>query len=113
MAICLKDGIPVVSVDITAKWVREWLAEYRLSSRRPNRKFKVSRNVLKERLCLFWISVYQVRKLIQFTFGYDPRMRNIDQSPFHRNETDSAGGNTIVVKNAVTVPLLENHKHSR
>ena len=39
--ICLQENIEMEDVNISAKWVREWLAEDRLSSRRPNRKFKV------------------------------------------------------------------------
>ena len=72
-------------VQVDARWLRGWLAEYRLTSRRPNRKFKVARWVLAERLKIFWIVTAKLRILIKLTFGYDPKFRNVDQSPFHGN----------------------------
>ena len=46
-------------------------------------------------------------------FGYDPDMRNIDQSPFHRNEAGSAARNTLALTGAPIVPLIENHAATR
>ena len=100
-------------VQVDAGWLRGWLAEYRLTSRRPNRKFKVSRVVLLERLKIFWIVTAKLRMLIILTFGYDPKFRNVDQSPFHGNEAGSAECNTIALKGAPTVPLVENHAATR
>ena len=54
--------------------------ERRLALRAPNRKFKVPRWVLAQRLGIFWLSVYKLRKLILLHFGYDPDCQNIDQS---------------------------------
>ena len=84
-----------------------------VTGRRKIRKFKVSRAVLKERLRIFWIVVYKLRKLIILHFGYDPKMRNIDQSPFHGNEAGSAECNTLALKGAPTVPLVEDHAATR
>ena len=49
-ASCLKKNVEPERVQVDARWLRGWLAEYRLTSRRPNRKFKVSRVALSERL---------------------------------------------------------------
>ena len=57
--------------------------------------------------------VYKPRKLIILHFGYDPKMRNIDQSPFHGNEGGCAGCNTLALKGAPTVPLVEDHAATR
>ena len=81
--------------------------------RRPNRKFKVPRWVLSERLVIFWINVYCNSKLILLQFGYRPRFRNIDQSPFHKNEAGSREFGTLAMQNAPTVPLLEDHAATR
>ena len=54
-----------------------WLAEYKLSTRRPNRKFKVPRNVLAERLKMFWIAAAKVRKFVMLKFGGDPVFLNV------------------------------------
>ena len=49
-AAALAHDTPLETVEINERWVYEFLAEYRLSQRMPNRKFKVARWVLKERL---------------------------------------------------------------
>ena len=110
---CLKNNIEPERVQVNGTSLRRFLDQYRLSSRIPNRKFKVPRPVLAERLKIFWIVTARVRRLVQLTFGYDPAFRNIDQSPFHGNEAGSAECNTIVLKGAPTVPLVENHAATR
>ena len=110
---CAKKGQLAETVVVSPNWLRGWMAEYRVSSRRPNRKFKVPKTVLAERLAIFWTVVTVLRKLVWLHFGYDPRMRNVDQSPFHMNEAGSAATNTLVIKNAPTVPLVENHAATR
>ena len=37
----------------------------------------------------------------------------MDQSPFHRDEAGNVSHNTVVMRNAFQVPLLENHSHTR
>ena len=81
---CLQRGVTPESVQIDGRWLRELLHEYRLSDRRPNRKFKVPRWVLAERLVIEWLSIAKLRMLVILTWGYDPDCRNIDQSPFSR-----------------------------
>ena len=93
--------------------MNELLYEYRISSRKPDRKFKVPRWVLGERLEIFWLSVIKIRALIFLHFGYDPDCKNIDQSPFHGNEAGSKACNTLALKGAPTVPLIENHAATR
>ena len=91
----------------------EMVIRNRISSRRPNRKFKVPRWILAERLEVFWIDVAKLRKLILLHFGYDPKCRNIDQSPFHKNEAGSQEHNTLTLQGAPTVPLIEDHAATR
>ena len=100
---CLKRKLPVEHVEIDGRWLNILLAEYRLSSRVPNRKFKVPRVVLAERLRLFLVALFCIRMFILCKFGYDPVMRNIDQSPFHDNE---AGEGCIVYTCAFSISLL-------
>ena len=110
---CMHQRIQPETVTIDNRWVSEFLLENRLSHRRPNRKWKVSRETLKERLKLFWISICSVRMFVQLVKGYDPHMRNLDQSPFHMNETGSKATGTITIKGVHVVPLLENHAATR
>ena len=62
-------------VEITGRWLNDLLREYRISDRKPNRKFKVPRWVLAERLEIWWLNVFKLRKLVQLHFGYDPVAR--------------------------------------
>ena len=109
----LKQGKTLQTVQLNGKWLAGFMREYRIVSRRPNRKFKVPRVVLAERLSLFWVIVSRLRKMIMLHHGYDPEMRNVDQSPFHMNEAGSCEWNTLTLQNAVTVPLIENHAATR
>lgn len=110
---CLLIGIAPEKVDVTGRWLNELLDEYRVSDRKPNRKFKVPRSVLKERLEIWWVVVARLRILVFLHFGYEPVAKNIDQSPFHGNEAGSQACNTLALKGAPTVPLLENHAATR
>ena len=110
---CVKQGVQPEHVQLDGRWLDVLLAEYRLSSRQPNRKFKVPRWVLAERLKMFWIAAAKLRMLVLLTFGYDPEFRNVDQSPFHSNEAGSAECGTLALKGAPTVPLIESHAATR
>ena len=80
---CLDLGEEPENVDITDRWVDDWLRDKRLTHRQPNRKWKVSRRVLAERLKTFWITIYKLRKLILLekstirTCGTSTRARSI------------------------------------
>ena len=62
---------------------------------------------------IFWIVIHQLKMLIILKFGYDPDMRNIDQSPFHKNEAGSQACKTLAIKGTPIVPLIENHCATR
>ena len=84
-----------------------------MASRLPNRKYKVKRWVLAERLCIYWINTHKWRFWVKLEFGYDPDFRNLDQTPIHKNESGSKLYRTITVKNSFKVPLLEGHAATR
>ena len=106
LIVCMRSGVEPEHVDVTMKWIGRWLIENRLTDKRPNRKYKVARWIVKERLCIFLLKVHKIRKWIILQFGYDPDFRNVDQSPFHRDEAGSVAHNTLVEQNAASVPLL-------
>ena len=96
----------------TNQWFRGWQKEYGLSMLKPNRKYKVPKRVLEERLKLWWISVFRIRAFCLSFHGYDPEMENWDQSPFHNNESGSQNIRTLAVKGR-EVPLIEGHDDTR
>ena len=101
LAITLELGEEPETVDVGPKWIRMWLIEVRLTSRMPNRKFKVKRWILAERLCIFWINIHKWRYWVLLEFGYDPDFRNVDQTPLHKNESGSKLYKTITVKTVI------------
>ena len=98
---------------MTGSWINDLLDECRISQRKPTRKFKAPRPVLCERLKIFRIVIAKIRNMSILHHGYDPKMRNIDQSPFHGNEAGSAECNTLALTGAPTVPLIENRAATR
>ena len=63
-------------VAIDWKWLKRWYIDYGLSMRAPNRKFKVSKALLEERLTTWWLNLARVRALAEAVFGYDLEMDN-------------------------------------
>ena len=66
---CLNRKIKPETVNIKDRWVNDWLVENRLTQRKPNRKWKVSRTTLKERLRIFLTMIYKLRKLVVLAKG--------------------------------------------
>ena len=89
LAVCLELGEEPETVDAGPRWVKRWLIEVRLCSRLPNRKYKVKRWIMRERMGIFWINVTKWRYWVFLEFGYDPDFRNLDQMPLHKNESGS------------------------
>ena len=108
----LVNGVPVQGFVLRDQWFRGWQKEYGLSMRKPNRKYKVPKDLLEERLKLWWTSVFRIRALCVAIHGYDPDMENWDQSPFHNNESGSQNLRTLAVKGK-EVPLIEGHDDTR
>ncbi len=84
-------------VELRSRWWACWRKEYGLSMRHPNRKYKCPLPVLEERLERGWLNVFRVRAACVLLTQQDPEMENFDQSPFHHNETGSAGARTLAV----------------
>ena len=57
------------------------MRQYRVSLRRPNRKYKVPSDMLEERLVIFWTNLARVRRFIELAKEYDPHMTSVDQTP--------------------------------
>ena len=104
----LRPSVPA----LTSRWFRGWELEHGLSMRAPNRKYKVPKAVLAQRLEIGWLNVARVRALCLAAHGYDPHMENWDQSPFHNNETGSQNAKTLAVAGR-EVPLVEGHADTR
>jgi len=103
---CLLNGTPAQTFRPTAHWFKRWEEDYGLNMKKANRKYEVPRRVQKERLELFWVTLFRIRKFIMLKFGYDPLILNWDQSPFHHNETGSQDKATLCVRGD-KVPIVQ------
>ena len=111
---CLVRGQKATTFKPTARWFSLWQREYGLSMRKPNRKYKVPKALMAQRLEIGWTNVARVRALCLAVFGYDPEIENWDQSPFHHNESGSQNMTTLAVAGrSATVPLFECHAATR
>ena len=97
---CLLNGTCPKVPRYTAGWFDLWQDDFNVTLRRPNRKFKVPRWVLKERLGIWWLNLFRIRKLCLLVFGYDRGMENFDQSPYHKNESGSQNVGTLSMQGA-------------
>ena len=102
----LLSGVKVRCFQPNYWWLSRWQEEYGLSLRKANRKYAVPRAVQKERLELFWVSLFRIRLFIRLKFGYELAIFNFDQSPYHHNETGSQNKATLGVRGS-TVPVVE------
>ena len=74
---------------IDGQWLRKWRKEYKVSLRKPQRRFKVPKFVFIERCRITWSNVYRARLLVFHLYGYWPEVDGMDQTPFHFNESGS------------------------
>jgi hypothetical protein len=58
--------------------------------RNANRKYKVPKWVMGERLEIAWKNTARIRALCHACHGYDPQIGTWNQRPFHKNEAESA-----------------------
>ena len=61
---------------------------------------------MKERMELFWVTLFRIRQLAVLAFGKDPVLQNFDQSPYHHNESGSQNKATLGVRGSL-VPVVE------
>ena len=102
----LMSGTQVKSFIPDGWWLNRWQEEYGLSFKKANRKYEVPKWMQKERLEVFWVTLFTLRLVIHKLFGYDPIIVNFDQSPFHNNETGNQDKPTLNVRCA-KVPIIE------
>ena len=80
---CLLKGIRPQVFTPTSRWFDTWQCDYGVSLRRPNRKYKVPKHVMAQRLEIGWCNVARVRALCLEVHGYDPELENWDQERTH------------------------------
>ena len=104
---CLLNGLRPDVVATTNRWFIVWQEEFGVCMRQANRRYKIPKAILAERLCIWWLTLNMLRALCEAIFGYDLEMENFDQSPFHNNEVGAQNQSTLAIQGACEVPLHE------
>ncbi len=130
-AACLRQGVRADAPVLNNTWLRRWKLEHQVSFRHPNRKWKVPRAILLERLRITRSNVIRVRRLallladagqalpaeagqaLPADAGQDLVMWNFDQSPFHMNEAGSKNQRSLELRGKPERVLKEGHAATR
>ena len=92
---------------ITYEWVRGWRREYRVSLRRPNCKYKLSRAAMLERLKHVWRANLSIRWLAWYCLGVALVVWGCDQKPLYMNEGGHKGMQTCEFEGAELAVIKE------
>ena len=100
---------------INRMWLLRWKRDKGVTLRKPNARFKCSKEKLMLRLRAMWINVIKVRYLASCLLDNDlsERIFGIDEKPLHMNEGGSKNIGTLEVAGAETVALKQNHAQTR
>ena len=96
---------------------REWLWRFRkhysISLKKPNKKYKVKKSVLRERLRAMWLTNVRIRAMAQACLGIDIPIYGFDQKGIYMNEAGAKNVGMLALDGETTVALKENHAASR
>ena len=70
-------------------WIRNWMKEYGVSLRHPNKRFQIKQVDREERVFEYLKNIWTVLKFFLDNFGVDLPITNSDQMPLYRNESSS------------------------
>ena len=84
------EEIPVEKrIVFSNRWINNWMREYGVSLRHPNKRFQIKQADREERVFEYLKNISTVRKFFLDNFGVDPPVINGDQMPLHRSESSS------------------------
>ena len=94
----------------TERWISRWKREYRVSLRKPNKRFALVQSVRKRRILQFLKNIYRVRHFFDKHYKVNPVIWSGDQMPLHRLEC--SGAKTLSIT-GMDCHVKENYMHSR
>ena len=94
-------------------WLRRWKHSCGVSLRKPTKRYKVKRSVMRGRLRSMWLTNVRVRALAKFSLGIDLPIYGFDQKGIYMNESGAKNVGMLALEGADEVPLKENHAASR
>ena len=87
------------------RWIQNWMSEYRVSLRHPNKQFQINQTDRVERVADYLNTIWTVWKFFLDNYGVDQPLTIGDQMHWHRNESSTqntltfTGMNTYVKEN--------------
>ena len=76
-----------LNMKFSKSWIRAWKKKYRVSLRKPNKRYALSKEVRRRRILQFLKNIYRVRWFFNQKYGVDPPIISGDQMPLHRLES--------------------------
>ena len=70
-------------------WVYSWMQQYRVSLKRPNKRYALPQAVRKDRIVQFLKNIWRLRHYFLKRHGIEPVIWGGDQMPLHRSEQTS------------------------
>jgi hypothetical protein len=98
---------------LTGAWLRRFLDHYRISWKKPNKRYKVPYKVALSRARIYLMNCYAVRYFFIKLLGVDPDWEMYDQKPAMHNVSGSKNYGTLELPGRQDIPLLENHADTR
>ena len=83
-------------LNISKHWIQNWMKEYNVSPRKPNKKYAIKKEDRIIRIKDYLKNIWTVRKYFIDKYGVDPPVINGDHMTLHRNE--SASQKTLSLK---------------
>ena len=83
---CDQNGDKAVKLAFSNSWIAGWMLQYRVSLRKPNKRFKLSFHDRKRRIVQFVANILRIRHFCVQNYNYDPPIISADQMPLHRLE---------------------------
>ena len=76
-------------ITFSNRWIHNWMSEYGVSLRHPNKRFQIMQADREERIFEYMKNIWTVRKYFIENFGVDSPVLNGDQMPLRRNESST------------------------
>ena len=80
---------PNLFLKFSKHWIQNWMKEYNVSLRKPNKKYAIKKEDRIIRIKDYLKNIWMVRKYFIDKYGVDPPVINRDQMSLHRNESAS------------------------
>ena len=107
------DGFVPEPPKLDKKWLARWRHTWGVRIRKPTKRYKVKRSILKQRLKVFWSNVLAVRWFMSLVWQKEPIQEQYDQEGVHFNEPGSKQTGTYEIPGRIDPPVRENHGQTR